>query len=334
MESPKIKRSKTSFTDSTQSFLSNLEQLFPHLPQCTCTKSFKSIKRTCNSECRSKDMKTCPNAHKWLHQAKIPSNRCEIYESLLSIDIDAEAYRKYVEQIEIDLTRTFPNVDYFTTGNGVAALRRVLTAFVKYHYQLGYVQGMNYLVCVLLWHASEVDAFWLFVIMMDEYKLRENYLFRFPGLTKHCELSELLLSVYMPKLYSHFTKFDIMVQMFATDWYLTLFTSLVPIQDSAKIIGNFFKQGWVFIYKFLIVLLERLEEKMLAVEDRIDLLSLIKPIELVYNESSGFLKIMERKKESLTWRKLTQLARKKNLDMRHINNFLQNYHMELFNDIV
>ena len=334
MEIPKVKHRRTSSTGSTQFLQKDIEQFYCHLPQCTCTKPPKSIKKTCNSECRSKEGKTCPNAHKWLHLVKIPNNRCEIYNSLQSISIESEKYRKYAEQIEIDLTRTFPGVDYFTTGYGVAALRRVLTAFVKYHYQLGYVQGMNYLVCALLWHASEVDAFWLFIIMMDEYKLRENYLFRFPGLTKHCELSELLLSVYMPKLYSHFSKFDVMVQMFATDWYLTLFTSLVPIQESSKIIGNFFKQGWVYIYKFLIVLLERLEDRLMAIEDRIDLLSLIKPLELVYNEASGFLKIMEKKKESLTWRKLAQIARKKNLEMRHINNFLQNYHMELFNDIV
>jgi hypothetical protein len=332
MEDTKGKHRRTSSTGSLQIGVKELEVIWNHIPQCSCKKISKMLKKTCDNECRQIENKSCPRAHQWLHIAKIPANRKEIYHELQSISIESEKFRKYVEQIDIDLTRTFPGVEYFTDGQGVNALRRVLMAFVKYHYQLGYVQGMNYLVCVLLWHASEVDAFWLFVILMDEYKLRENYLFRFPGLTKHCELTELLLSVYMPKLYLQFSKCDIMVQMFATDWYLTLFTSLVPIENSGKIIGNFFKQGWVFAYKFLIILLERLEDRLLSKVDRIDILGIIKPLELVNNDSNLFLNYLKKKKEQLTWEKLSQTAKKKNLDMRHINNFLQNYHMELFNE--
>ncbi len=37
-----------------------------------------------------------------------------------------------------------------------------------------------------LWHATEVDAFWIFVRMMEDYELRDNYLPKLPGLDKHC----------------------------------------------------------------------------------------------------------------------------------------------------
>lgn len=305
-----------------------------HSPQCSCKKIPKSIKKQCYPECYSKDFKTCPTAHKWIHFTKLPNNREVIYEELKSITIESEKYKKYVEQIEIDLTRTFPGIDYFTIGPGVNALRSVLHAFVKYQYQLGYVQGMNYLVCVLLWHSSEVDAFWLLVVLMDEYKLRDNYLFRFPGLTKHCEMSELLLSVYMPKLYSHFSKCDIMVQMFATDWYLTLFTCLVPIENSSQVIDGFLKGGWVFAYKLLIVILERLENKLIDLDDRIDILRMIKPLELVNNDSESFLNSLKKGKSQFSWDQLVKSAKKKSLDMRHITNFMENYHMEIFHEDV
>ena len=161
--------------------------------------------------------------------------------------------------------------------------------------------------------------------MMDEYKLRENYLFRFPGLTKHCETTNYLLSQYFPRIHSHFIEHDLMVQMFATDWYLTLFTSLVPIQFSDSILGAFIKYGWLSMYKFLLIIIERLEEKLLNLDDRLDMLRLIKPLELVSNDWNNFLQSLQKKRESLTWGKLVSLSTKKNIDFRLVDNFLLAY---------
>jgi len=57
---------------------------------------------------------------------------------------------------------------------------------MKYDTQLGYCQGMNFIAAAILWHANEVDAFWIFVRMMEDYELRDNYLPKLPGLDKHC----------------------------------------------------------------------------------------------------------------------------------------------------
>ena len=40
---------------------------------------------------------------------------------------------------------------------------------------LGYVQGMNFIVGFLLYHSDEYISFWLFVSLMEDYELRENY---------------------------------------------------------------------------------------------------------------------------------------------------------------
>jgi hypothetical protein len=39
----------------------------------------------------------------------------------------------------------------------------------------GYVQGMNFIVGFLLYHSEEYIAFWLFVSLIEDYELRENY---------------------------------------------------------------------------------------------------------------------------------------------------------------
>ena len=331
MEKPLPSRKRrTSSLDYNALLSIESEITLTHKPQCSCSKAGKFLKKNCNVDCRAKFLESCPKVHKWCHLTHVPQNRSEIYNQLQLIKIESDKYRKYVEQIEIDLVRTYPDIEYFTTGHGVNAMRRVLCAFVKYHYQLGYVQGMNYIVCALLWHASEVDAFWLFVVLMDEFKLRENYLFKFPGLTKHCELIDRLMALYMPTLQKHFCEYDLMVQMFSTDWLLTIFTSLVPIQFSHKILGKFINFGWIFIYKFLLTILERLEKKLLAIDDRLDMLRLIKPLELVNNDWNNFLLSLQNKREALTWEKLASIAGKKQIDERIVNNFFQNYKLEIF----
>ena len=327
---PPKKHRRTSSVDSSVLLQIDEKLISSHKPQCVCPSTSRFLKKYCKSDCRRAFPDSCPTAHKWCHLTQVPANRTEIYYQLQQISIESDTYKQYLLQIEVDLTRTFPDLEYFTNGLGVGALRRVLRSFVKYHYQLGYVQGMNYIVCSLLWHASEVDAFWLFVVLMDEYKLRENYLFRFPGVTKHCEIAETLMERYLSKLLSHFYDYSLDVQLFATDWLLTLFTNLVPIESSHKLIGYFIKFGWIFIYKLLITILERLEDKLLATEDRLDMLRLIKPMELVNNQWMHFLLSLQKKRETLTWQKLIGVAVRKNINAKLVDNLLNSYKMQVF----
>ncbi len=80
-------------------------------------------------------------------------------------------------QIKRDLNRTFPTCTYFTEGHtGQADMERVLSAYAKYDAQIGYVQGMNFVVGALLYHCSEEIAFWLFVSLIEDYEIRDIYL--------------------------------------------------------------------------------------------------------------------------------------------------------------
>lgn len=44
---------------------------------------------------------------------------------------------------------------------------------------------MNFIVGSLLYHSSEVMAFWLFVTLIEECEMRDIYLKGLPGLYKH-----------------------------------------------------------------------------------------------------------------------------------------------------
>lgn len=55
-------------------------------------------------------------------------------------------------------------------------MERVLFTYSKYDPQVGYVQGMNFIVGALLYHCSEEIAFWIFVSLVEDYDMREIYM--------------------------------------------------------------------------------------------------------------------------------------------------------------
>ena len=82
---------------------------------------------------------------------------------------------------------------YFTTPHGLAELERVLVAYSKFNSRIGYVQGMNFIVAALTFHCREDVAFWLFVRLLEDYRLRQVYRPGLPGLYEHSRVLGLLL---------------------------------------------------------------------------------------------------------------------------------------------
>lgn len=271
----------------------------PHYPLCRCNKSRSGGKAFLISPT---DPASCYKANKWLKQVKLPMNPYGVYLQFLSISSTCSKD----PQMVLDCSRTFQSNGYFTL-NGRVVLERILHCLSAYCPNLGYVQGMSYLVAALLWHSNEIDCFWLFVGLLEDFELRDNFLQGNPGLKKHFHVLEYLISSQCPQVFSRIFQLNLSIQMFATDWLLTLFCNSVPLDYSNSVLSKFFKYGWQFLYKLCVEIVTRLESKILAADKFSDVINLFKIME---GEKGwkDFIKSLAKKREKVNWEKIVKKA--------------------------
>ena len=62
----------------------------------------------------------------------------------------------------------------------------------------GYVQGMNFLAGMMVYHASPQIAFCIFVKLLEKYDIKSNYLPGLPGLLEKCEKIDQVIESKLP----------------------------------------------------------------------------------------------------------------------------------------
>lgn len=80
-----------------------------------------------------------------------------------------------MDKFEADIPRTYPEHPAFVEGDLQRLLLNVVTAFVNYRPEIGYHQGMTYIIGLLLMHLREREAFWAFVMIIKKYGLEHFY---------------------------------------------------------------------------------------------------------------------------------------------------------------
>ncbi|KAF0696301.1 Aste57867_12934 [Aphanomyces stellatus] len=107
-----------------------------------------------------------------------------------------------------------------------ATMRRLLRAYVMHNPRIGYCQGMNFIVRLLMDNQrDEAAIFWTFVSLCDG---ASPSLFEpgFHTLQSLFAKLEVLIQQQIPEAHVHLKAQGVHVSMFAARWFLTLFTSL------------------------------------------------------------------------------------------------------------
>jgi hypothetical protein len=150
------------------------------------------------------------------------------YESLLELVPSYPNPNFY--QIELDLHRTFStneNLDHHTKSNR-DILRRVLTAYIKRNPTVGYWQGMNFIVAVLITQFSEEEVFWI-LCQIIETILPLDYFSIMTGVKVDQKCFETLIRSHLPKVYEHMIENNFQMESFNTNWFLWIFSNTLEL---------------------------------------------------------------------------------------------------------
>nr|XP_035943832.1 TBC1 domain family member 8 isoform X2 [Halichoerus grypus] len=168
-----------------------------------------------------------------------------------------ESMGKYclvTEEIERDLHRSLPEHPAFQNETGIAALRRVLTAYAHRNPKIGYCQSMNILTSVLLLYAKEEEAFWLLVAVCER-MLPDYFNHRVIGAQVDQSVFEELIKEHLPELAEHMNDLSALASI-SLSWFLTLFLSIMPLESAVSVVDCFFYDGIKAIFQLGLAVLE------------------------------------------------------------------------------
>ncbi|XP_051564440.1 TBC1 domain family member 4 isoform X2 [Myxocyprinus asiaticus] len=167
--------------------------------------------------------------------------------------------------ILVDLGRTFPTHQYFSTqlGAGQLSLYNLLKAYSLLDTEVGYCQGISFVAGLLLLHMSEEQAFDALKFLMYDLGIRRQY--RPDMISLQIQMYQLsrLLHDYHRNLYTHLEEHEICPSLYAAPWFLTLFASQFPLGFVARIFDLLFVQGTEVIFKVGLCLLSSHEGEIL-----------------------------------------------------------------------
>ena len=123
----------------------------------------------------------------------------------------------------------------------------------------------------------EEEAFCLLVRLMNQYHLRDMFIQDMPGLHLHLYQFERLLEDLEPALYCHLHRKGVAPQLYATQWFLTLFAYRFPLQLVLRVYDLILSEGLEgAILKFGIVLMQKNAETLLGMNDMSQLTNFLK----------------------------------------------------------
>ncbi|KAH8583195.1 TBC domain containing [Cryptosporidium sp. chipmunk genotype I] len=199
----------------------------------------------------------------WMKLAEVESIKSEHSENLY-YQLSEIKNAPCCGDIYRDISRTFPRHSLFRDKNnhGQNSLFSVLRAYSLYNPDVGYCQGMGFIVGVLLMYMSEEDSFYMLISILEKYKFSGLYLPGLPLLNTHLEKLRKIFKKRIPNLYNHFRNENVDETMYASQWFMTIFAYSFNLDAVARIWDLFFLQGTDLIFKISIAILKILKNSL------------------------------------------------------------------------
>ncbi|XP_062138638.1 ecotropic viral integration site 5 ortholog isoform X2 [Drosophila sulfurigaster albostrigata] len=190
-------------------------------------------------------------------------------------EADKKQYAEYIKAtsacekvIRRDIARTYPEVDFFKEkdGPGQEALFNVIKAYSLHDREVGYCQGSGFIVGLLLMQMPEEEAFAVLVQIMQQHRMRHMFKPSMSELGLCMYQLENLVQEQIPDMHIHFQQQGFQTTMYASSWFLTLYTTTLNVNLSCRIMDVFLSEGMEFIFKVALALLLTGKESLLCLD--------------------------------------------------------------------
>uniref|UniRef100_A0A1L8DVN3 Putative ypt/rab gtpase activating protein n=1 Tax=Nyssomyia neivai TaxID=330878 RepID=A0A1L8DVN3_9DIPT len=179
-------------------------------------------------------------------------------------EADKKQYAEYIKAtsacekvIRRDIARTYPEHDFFKEKDGLGqeALFNVMKAYSLHDREVGYCQGSGFIVGLLLMQMPEEEAFAVLVQIMQQHRMRDMFKPSMAELGLCMYQLENLVQEQLPEMHVHFQSQGFQTTMYASSWFLTLYTTTLTLPLSSRIMDVFLSEGMEFIFKVALALL-------------------------------------------------------------------------------
>ena len=157
------------------------------------------------------------------------------------------------------------------TSDDLKNLTFILESIAFVFPEIGYCQGMNYIAATLNSYLQENEAsIGIFMGLISTKKLRGLFTGSVPEYHVRAHVFQRILEEKIPKLYAHFKKMQLKLDMFLCDWFMTLFCGFFFVSTNGlayAILDNFFLDGWPALYRVSLTILRILEPELILMDD-------------------------------------------------------------------
>ncbi|CAD8100981.1 unnamed protein product [Paramecium sonneborni] len=200
---------------------------------------------------------------------------------------------KFEHQIRLDVHRTFPdNINFQDQTVLSESLVNVLKALSVAISDMGYCQGLNFLTAALIMVTNDDNAFWILYRLMTHYNLTAKY--KNPNsLYREFYILDNLISQYHPNTSKILKRHNIDLFFFTTEWFITMFSTALPINLFYRIFEIFLIEGEKTLFRCALTIIHYKEQKLIQLNDFEEGLQFLKSyLDLQLLDTNQFINIM------------------------------------------
>ena len=195
-------------------------------------------------------------------------NNKNYYNNLLN-GYFSEIPSSFEKQIDLDIPRTFNDLEKYKNKTLIKKLKNVLITFTRRNITIGYCQGFNFIIAKFLeiYNENEEEVFWLFCQLIEVIFPSDYYLTLSGILTDTTILNEIIQMKYPNLEPSLQINFYNSIIIFLT----ALFINNVNEETLFTIYDSLFLNGSITIFKSILFILDYCKQKYDSLKDTLEL---------------------------------------------------------------